>query len=95
MNFVNLYDFAHIWYRHSLIHFLSEYAKTIGGHHVGFQDGVNQSPLDYTRIFAQFFAFFSSFLKAMNLSARSNIWANIIIVPEVILKDQKALFSTC
>ena len=30
MNFQDLYDFAQIWKRHSLIHFLSEYAKKIG-----------------------------------------------------------------
>ena len=29
--------------------------KKIGGHHVGFQDGADQSSLDYTRIFAQVF----------------------------------------
>ena len=67
MNFQNLYDFAQIWQRHSLIHFLSENANKSGGHHVGFQDGADQSSLDYTRTFAQVFSFTSAGWKAMNL----------------------------
>ena len=41
MNFQNLYDFAQIWQKHTLIHFLSENAKKYGGHYVGFQDGAD------------------------------------------------------
>ena len=67
MNFQNLYDFAQIWQRHSLIHFLSEHAKKIGGHDVGFQDGADQSSLDYTRIFDQVFSIISDGWKAMTL----------------------------
>ena len=29
--------------------------QNIGGHHVGFQDGADQSSLDYMHIFAQVF----------------------------------------
>ena len=66
MNFQNLYDFAQIWYRHFLIYFLSENAKKIGGHHVGFQDGADQSSFDYTRNFAQVFSINSAGWKATN-----------------------------
>ena len=75
MNFQNLYDFAQIWRRHSLIHFLSKYAKKIGGHHVGFQDGADQSSLDYMHIFAQVFSINSASWKAINVWVCSNIWA--------------------
>ena len=94
MKFLNLYDFAQIWYRHSLIHFLSENAKKIGGHHVGFQDGVDQSPLDHTHFRSIFCSFLIIFEGNEPVSTLKHL-ANIIIVPEVILKDQKALFSTC
>ena len=67
MNFQNLYDFAQSWLRHFLIHFLSENAKKIGGHHVGFQDGADQSSLDYTRIFAQVFSINSGWLEGNEL----------------------------
>ena len=40
--------------------------KKIGGHHVGFQDGADQSSLDYTCIFAQVFSINSAGWKAMN-----------------------------
>ena len=86
MNFQNLYDFAQIWQRHFLIHFLSENAKKIGGHHVGFQDGADQSSLDCTRNFAQVFSINSAGWKAMNFWVYSNIWANTIIAPEMILR---------
>ena len=66
MNFQNLYDFAQICWRHSLFHFLSENAKKIGGHHVGFQDGAEQSSLHYTRIFAMVFSINSAGWKAMD-----------------------------
>ena len=74
-----------------LIHFLSENAKKIGGHHVGFQDGADQSSLDYTRNFAQVFSINSAGWKAMNFWVRSNIWASTIIVPEMILRAFLAL----
>ena len=86
MNFQNLYDFAQNWWRHVLIHFLSENAKKIGGHHVGFQDGADQSSFDYTRIFAQVFSINSACWKAMNFWVCSNISENTIIVPEMILR---------
>ena len=66
MNFQNLYDFAQIWWRHFLFHFLSENAKKNWGHHVGFQDGADQNSLDYTRIFAQVFSINSAGWNAMN-----------------------------
>ena len=65
--------------------------KKIGGHHVGFQDGADQSSLDYTRIFAQFFSINSAGWKAMNFWVCSNIWANTVIVPEMILRPFFAL----
>ena len=58
--------------------------KKNGGHHVGFQDGADQSSLDYTRIFTQFFSINSAGWKAMNFWVCSNIWANTVIVPEMI-----------
>ena len=65
--------------------------KKIGGHHVGFQDGADQSSLNYTRIFAQVFSINSAGWKAMNLGVCSNIWANTTIVPEMILRAFFAL----
>ena len=65
--------------------------KKIGGHHVGFQDGADQSSLDYTRNFAQVFSINSAGWKAMNFWVCSNIWANTIIVPEMILRAYFAL----
>ena len=55
MNFQNLYDFAQIWQRHSLIYFLSENAKKLGVTLLVFKMSLIKVPL-ITRVFS--FRFF-------------------------------------
>ena len=87
MNFQNLYDFAQIWWRHSLIHFLSDMQKKLGVTMLVFKMALTKVPLIASTFSLGFFLLTLLVGRhAINLWVCSNIWANTTFVPEKILR---------